>query len=471
MNNQKSRKQRPAIIIIWGATGDLSRGKLIPALLDLYCKGNLPKKILIIGISRRDYTDEIFREFLKKESISKKRHGHSRAKVSEFLSKITYSQGMFEEKETYKRLEEKVFDLEKKLNTCADKSFYLAVHPDSYKTILKNLSLSSLAIPCGGDLGWSRVLIEKPFGNDVETAKKLDDTLGTLFKEEQIFRIDHYLAKEALQNILVFRFSNAIFEPLWNKKYIEKVEIKMLEDKGLAGRGFFYDRVGALRDVGQNHLLQMLALVAMEKPKEFSARHIRQERAKALEKLELIKDVKKQAVRGQFEGFLSEKGVREKSQTETYFKIKAFLKNPKWKGVPFYLESGKELKKGEAYINVYFKSPSEKNTKSGIECFPNVLTFRIQPKEGIDISFWTKVPGFKNKTERKTLSFSYKHNKSNIPNAYEKVLYDCLHGDQTLFASTEEIQASWKFITPIIKQWQKLPLHKYKKGAELDFDI
>jgi glucose-6-phosphate 1-dehydrogenase len=336
------------------------------------------------------------------------------------------------------------------------------VAPSFYEIILGNLSKSGLTVPCGGTLGWTRVLVEKPFGSDTDTAKKLDALLGTLFKEEQIFRIDHYFAKEALQNILAFRFSNSLFEPLWNNKHIEAVHIQLLEKNDVEGRGDFYDSVGALKDVGQNHILAMLALLTMSKPDAFDAHSVRRERANILKNLEPItgRNISESAVRAQYVGYKSEAGVSANSNTETYFRLKTFVDNRVWKGVPFYLESGKALSENKAEISIYFKDASGDGKT-------NILSFRIQPDEAIKIRFWVKKPGFAMETEAKTLSFHYKDFPASrtIPDAYEKVLYDAIIGDQTLFTSTDEVKYAWKFITPIIDSWKTLPLRQYQRGS------
>jgi glucose-6-phosphate 1-dehydrogenase len=336
------------------------------------------------------------------------------------------------------------------------------VPPHFYETILDRLSESGLTIPCGGDQGWTRVLVEKPFGSDIATAKKLDKKLADLFTEEQIFRIDHYLAKEALQNIVTFRFANSLFEPLWNAKYIDKVHIKLLEKEGIEGRGEFYDSIGALKDVGQNHILQILAIIAMKRPKSFTAVDIRKERAKILRALKGMstKDVLKFGCRGQYDGYIGERGVNAVSQTETYFRLETHIADSRWKGVPFFLESGKCLAETKSEIDIYFK-----NTHAADQ---NVLTFRIQPDEGIKIRFWVKTPGFSMEAVPKVLKFKYADSPSiaTLPDAYERVLYDAIVGDQTLFTSTDEVMAAWKFITPISTALPSLSLTLYKKGAK-----
>lgn len=456
----------PTIFIIFGITGDLSGRKLLPSLLNLYVSKRLPQKFAIVGFSRRSFSREEFREYIR---------GHMKIKPGEyreedikhFLDHMYYEQGFFDAAQSYANLALRLKLIDEGFHQCSNKLFHLAVAPTFYETILTLLSNSGLTIPCGGNEGWTRILVEKPFGNDVETAKKLDKKLGQLFDETQIFRIDHYLAKEALQNIMAFRFNNSLFEPLWNREHIDAVHVKLLEKEGIEGRGNFYDDVGALKDVGQNHILQMFAVIAMEPPKTFDADAIRKERAKVLAHLHPItsKNVKESVVRGQYEGYVSEKGVKRNSQTETYFRIEAHVDTPRFKGVPFYLESGKHQSEDASQIDIYFKN--KLGAQKGEEG-QNVLTFRIQPDEGIKIRFWIKTPGFDMKVEPKTLKFKYGDftSLSVLPDAYERVLYDAITGDQTLFTSTDEVMAAWKFISPIVDSWQAVPLTVYKKGME-----
>lgn len=451
----------PTIFVIFGITGDLACRKLLPALLNLYVKKVLPTKFAIVGFSRRHFSREEFRQYIR-DNMNIKPGQFKEEDVKHFLDHMSYEQGMFDMPESYQHLVHTLKGIDERFHQCSNKLFHLSVPPALYEGILENLAGSGLTVPCGGDLGWTRVLIEKPFGSDVETAKKLDKRIGDLFSEEQIFRIDHYLAKEALQNILAFRFANTLFEPLWNKHHVDKVHIKLLEKIDIEGRGEFYDKVGALKDVGQNHVLQMLALIAMEAPDDFDAESIRKERAKVLKHLMPItkKNILDYAVRGQYEGYLHEKGVKPESQTETYFRLETYVETSRWKDVPFFLESGKSLSESKAEIDVYFKNENEEERQ-------NILTFRIQPDEGIKIRFWVKTPGFGLKVEPKTLKFKYSDfdTKGQLPDAYEKVLFDAIFGDQTLFTSTDEVMYAWKFISPIVESWNEVPMTRYKKGS------
>ncbi len=456
--------------VIFGVTGDLARRKLFPALFDLASRRALPTRYKIIGFSRRPLSDEEFKALIA-ESVAGK--NPEAVMLQEFLARTEYVRGNFDELASYQNLAERLAASDQKeFGVCSNKLFYLSVPPSLYEGIFRELAASGLTIPCGGDEGWTRVLVEKPFGRDSRTAKKLDALLGELFQETQIFRIDHYLAKETLQNILTFRFSNTLFEPLWSAEHIESVTIRLLEKIDLQGRGAFYDDVGTVRDVGQNHLLQMLALVAMERPEQADPESIRHERAKIFKKLVPIEDADMSArvIRGQYAGFREEKGVKPDSQTETYFKITAEIDSMRWKGVPFILESGKALAETKADIVVRFKSAAQFGTGESQPAVANEITFRIQPDEGISIQFSAKAPGLAFAVEPERLSFKYKREESaaRIPDAYEKVLYDCVRGDQTLFTSTEEVKATWKFMTPIIESLDRVPLHVYEKGSAPD---
>ena len=407
----------PVCFVIFGITGDLSRSKLIPAIFNLYKRRQLPNKFKVVGYSRRDIAPADFRNYVK-EIIGKDDR--------KFLDHFTYVQGQFDPAADYRKLSaalSAVDDLE--FGECSHKLFYLAVPPIHYGLIAKRLSASGLTIPCGGRTGWTRVLIEKPFGRDITTARKLNLELAKLFKEEQIFRIDHYLGKAASQKILDFRFAGGSREKNWNNKYIERLEIDLLEKEGVKHRGAFYDEIGALRDVGQNHILQMLALTTMRRPRSLSSGAIRAERAKILESLRPFKpgELKEVVRRGQYEGYRKEEGVDHGSQTETFFDMTVELMNKNWKGVPIKLRSGKGLPENRVEARVYFK--------------------RIL----------------------KPVKFDYRHQGKNRMDAYEKVLLDCVRGDQTIFTSTREVEAAWEFITPILRLWKKLPLTVYQRGT------
>jgi len=461
----------PTTFVIFGATGDLSKRKLIPALLDLYLKGLLPKIFRVVGFSRSSFSHDAFREFMR-GAIIRKAHGHKKKDIEKFLQNVFFVKGDFKKARSYQDLAESLIALDQDSGRCSNKLFYLAVPPGLYEVIFQNLAHSGLSIPCAADEGWTRVLVEKPFGEDVKTAQKLDNLLGLLFKEEQIFRIDHYLAKDTVQNILAFRFSNSLLEPAWNKNYVEKIEVMLLEQRGVDARGSFYDGIGALRDVGQNHALQLLALFVMDNPEHFDAPSIRKKRAEIFKKLLPLtsSQIKHDTLRAQYRGYRSEKGVKRSSATETYFSIKAHLATPKWKGVPIYLTSGKALEESRTEVAITFKHPSPcLCPPSGHVRYQDTLSYRIQPQEGISLCFWVKKPGPGMELEKRSLEFDYRSAfpGSGFFEAYEKLLLDGIQGNQTLFVSTEEIRASWKFIDPILNAWSKnvVPLLKYRPGS------
>lgn len=457
-------KNFPTVLIIFGATGDLMERKLLPAIFHLHQTDFLPSLFRVIGFAKESIAEKDYRSWLRKNLPKKGK------KIKDFLEKFSYQSGLFEDISCYKELGKKLGFIDGKFRVCANKLFYLAVPPNYYKTIFQNLAKSGLTKPCGPEEGWTRVLVEKPFGEDLEEAKQLDRLLEKLFKEVQVYRIDHYLAKETISNLLVFRFANSVFENLWNKDFIEKIEIRLLESSGLENRGLFYDTLGALRDVGQNHLLQMLALVTMEAPLSLTADAIREKKLEILNGLAKFaeKEVKANTQRAQYQGYLQVPGVKASSKKETYFKIKTFLEIAKWKGVPIILESGKRMRQDLAEIKITFKGnvPCPFCKGEQIEQHKNTLTFALHPKEGILFSFHSKKPGSKTRVEKRNLHFFYEesYRKSKLLREYEKLLVDAFLGDQTLFLSTKEILACWEFIDPILRSWQKnvVPLKVYK---------
>jgi len=470
--------KEPLTIIIFGATGDLYKSKLALALWSLFSLGFLSKELRVIGFARKQMTDLDFQN-ITKEAILKKIKSIDPGLFDDFLKCFTYTRGDLEDIKSFKKLSIDLGESDAKRGSCTNKLFYLAVPPTLYASIFQNIALAGLTIPCApsvkGSVGaWTRVLVEKPFGKDIVEAKRLDKMLGELFHESQIFRIDHYLAKETMQNLLTFRFSNGVFESLWSNKNIERVRIvfheKNIPEDTLSNRGAFYDGVGALRDVGQNHMLQMLALVAMENPKVMSPEKIQDARSKVLEKVSLLKE--EALLRGQYEGYLNEPNIKDDSQTETFFRAVLGVNNKRWLGVPFEMESGKALSKEEMSIEVFFKKLSPCFCKSVHEGgHQNVLKFIIQPNEGIKFKFWFKRPGFDFVLVPQDLSFHYSDmlasnsKEGRLRDAYERVLFDCISGDQTLFTNTKEIMAEWLIVTDIIKKWQKIPLVKYQKGS------
>ncbi|MCH7952171.1 glucose-6-phosphate dehydrogenase [Patescibacteria group bacterium] len=459
-----TRVKEPTVLVIFGATGDLTRRKLMPALFDLFRQQLLPKLIRVIGFSRRPLSQSAFREMMKK-AVSPKEGWDGFAKI------LHYHQGTFEDSSGYKKLAARIGKADRDWKGCINALFYLATPPTFYKQILEHLASSGLMEACSPQEGWTRILVEKPFGKDLASAQKLDRKLGELFREEQIFRIDHFLGKETIQNIMAFRFGNPIFEPIWNRTYVERVEVRLLETLGIEGRGAFYDGIGALRDVGQNHLLQMVALTAMEPPASFEPEAVRNERVKVFQSIRCIEpsDVGRYTVRGQHSGYTDEEGVSSRSHTETYFRIKFFINNTRWEDVPFFLESGKRLDRDLTEVSVFFHEIAHHLFPHQPKQFEqNILRLRIQPDEAISLRLLVKRPGIAMQLDPQELRFDYRSSfEERFVEAYEKVLLDCIAGDQTIFARSDGIEASWEFITKIIHGWQKdgAPLHVYEPGS------
>ncbi|MBI4250305.1 glucose-6-phosphate dehydrogenase [Candidatus Uhrbacteria bacterium] len=465
-----SKTTTPTIFIVFGATGDLMRRKLIPSLYQLYQRKLLPPLFHIIGYSRRDWGDKEFRDMVA-ASLIERLPDTAQGVLHPFLHLFSYSQGMFDTADGYEKLASRLGVRDKEWRTCANKIFYLAVPPEYYKTIFHHLSDSHLAVGHSEEAGWTRLIVEKPFGKDLKTAEKLDALLGTLFKEDQVYRIDHYLGKETVQNILAFRFSNSFLEHAWSKDFIERIHIKISEQIGIEGRGELFDGVGLLRDMGQNHMLQLLALFTMDTPKDFAADTIRAKRAEVLRALKpfTARTVSKHSIHAQYDGYTQEKNVAPDSQTETYYMIRAHLNTQRWRGVPIILENGKALKDAIAKISVRFRHPSP-CLCPGSTHFHNVLRYQVQPQERISMSFWVKRPGTEMKIEENDFVFDYKqaYPDTEFIGPYEKLLLDVLQGNQTLFVSTSEIMASWRFVDNVLRSWKKAgqPMLHYQKGTD-----
>lgn len=458
----------PTIFVIFGITGDLVQKKILRALYHLYIKKVLPQKFRVYGFSRRSYNDEQLRKYLK--AIMQSKSFPEPTLYDDFLESFYYIEGDFHEEEAYGKLAETLGHADGMWKVCTNKLFYLAVPPVSYMHIITNLHKKGLTIPCSPEEGWTRVIVEKPFGTDLDTAIDLDMTLAKLFKEEQIYRVDHYLAKETVRNILAFRFSNSFLTPAWNNKWIEKIEVKLFEKDTVSERGNFYDKVGTLRDVGQNHMLQLLALFIMEQPDSFTPEEIKEKRSKALESIQTPTPaaIRTLTRRGQYEGYRQEKGVSPDSNTETYFSIQATTSIPQFEGVPLILESGKALDQDLTEVVVTFKHTGTTlyDKKSAPK---NILHYYLRPDESISMRFLAKKPGFKYELEEHSLGFDYHaaYEKSAFVDDYEALMYDIIKGDQTLFVSTKEILSQWQFIEPIVNVWEKgkPPLQFYNKNT------
>jgi len=465
----------PCVIIIFGATGDLTNRKLLPALYKLEYESLLNKDSKIIAFARREKSDDEFRKEALK-SIKK----FSKLKIDnkvwkKLKNKIFYHQSEFQDIKGYNGLKRLIKKICSKNSDRCNKVFYFAAPPSFFETIINNLKKSKLA----ASSGWSRVVFEKPFGHDLKSAKKLNKTIKKAFKENQIYRIDHYLGKELVQNLLVLRFANSIFNPIWNRKYIDHVQITVAEDMGVGTRGNYYEKAGALRDIVQNHMIQLLALTAMEPSVSLEADDLREEKVKVLRSIRpfTLKDIKNVAVRGQYgSGIVNNKKVKayrdedkvdKNSNIETFVALKLNIDNWRWADVPFYLRTGKRLKERVAEINIIFKQNPGilfSNHVKSIE--PNMLIVRIQPEEGISLQFSAKVPGKKMVIDNVRMDFCHECKFGpDTPDAYERLLYDVIIDDQTLFTSWEMVEHAWKIVDKIGKAWKKGKVLSYKAGS------
>ena len=464
--------------VIFGASGDLTKRKLVPALYALFIQKLLPEKFALLGVSRSVMTNDEFRGAMK-SAINEYRETEDSSGVDDFIQKLYYSTIQFDEVATYHALKERLVGLRLQLQISGNTIFYLSTPPGLYGVIPQQLATVGLQQQ---EDGWKRVIIEKPFGYDLDSAMKLKDCLLRDWKEEQLFRIDHYLGKETVQNLLVTRFSNGMFEPLWNRNYIHHVEITSAESLGVEKRGGYYDNSGALRDMVQNHLLQVAALTAMEPPSSVEPAAIRNEILKIFQSLRPIRreEVQNVAIRGQYlastikgkatPGYREEAGVAPDSLTETFAALKFYIDNWRWGGVPFYIRTGKRLPTRVTEVVIHFK-PTPHFLFSGDRSHQshNQLVIRIQPDEGILLKFGMKTPGAGFEVQNVNMDFHYRElTNQRIPSAYERLIYDAIKGDATLFARTEEVLEAWKFLTPVIEAWKnehEVPLYGYPAGT------
>lgn len=459
------RHNSPTAIVILGGTGDLAQTKLLPALLDLYIEGALPAMFTVIGLSRKVMTDEQYQVFVK-ESIAKKGHNHDPATIEAFCARLRYVDGNFDELTSYEKIKRALHAFDDSIQMCTNKLFYLAVPPEYYETIFTHLHASQAMMLCDGVGSWARLLVEKPFGKDLATAQALEHQLCRLFNDEQVYRIDHYLAKDSIENIISLRFANSILFESWNKENIESIDIKLLETKDVSNRGSFYDGIGTLRDVGQNHMLQILALLTMETIDVRNAHSVRTARTKALQAL--LRELPDTIVRGQYQGYQGTLGVASDSHTETYFKLSFISDTPEWEGVRFTLEAGKALDVSVSEAIITFKPHDSCHCAfpSSVAEHKNVLKITFAPEQRISLSMWTKKPGFGFELEARELELLHtKTSDTYSPEAYERVLFDCIAGDQTRFVSGAEVEVAWRFITPILEAFMTLPLHSYEPGT------
>ena len=451
-------------MVIFGVTGDLAKRKLVPALYNLMADGSLPEKIGIVGVTRAGISsDEQRNRFRESTAQLGRRKSVDAAVWSKFAGALDFVNGQIDDPKTYADLKEKLALIDREKGTQENRIFYLATPPEAFAVILENLRKGGLLYRANPESPkpWSRVVIEKPFGRDLESAHALNKLVAESLDESQTFRIDHYLGKETVQNILVFRYANSLFEPLWNRKYIDHVEITAAESLGVEKRGKFYDETGVVRDIVQNHLLQVLALCAMEPPVSFGADDVRDEKVQVLRSLRPFtgEDLKTHVVRAQYDGYRNEAGVSPDSRTPTYVAMKVLIDNWRWQGVPFYLRAGKKLAHQLTEVSIHFQPvpnylfPHAKATQV-VE--PNVLTMRIQPQEGMSLRFVVKVPGDHLNVGNVLMNMSYADTfGKSLSEAYERLLLDCMRGDATLFARRDEVEEAWRFVTPILKAWEK----------------
>ncbi|MGE5294597.1 MAG: glucose-6-phosphate dehydrogenase [Solirubrobacterales bacterium] len=476
----------PIAMIVFGASGDLVQRKLLPSIAEIHRRGLLSEQFFLLGCSRTEYSDEQYRK-LAAEAIQQSLGGISSDQLTDLLGKIYYLSGDYGDSAAYDRIKARIAELRRKHGVSGCNLYYLSVPPILYETIVEHLGSSSLSLKDDPECRLkSRLVVEKPFGRDLPTATQLNQTISKWFEESQIYRIDHYLGKETVQNIMIFRFANAIFEPVWNRNHIDNIQIVIAETLGVEHRAGYYDKSGAIRDMFQNHMLQMLALVAMEPPTSFDAESVRDEKVKLLRAVRPFDcqwgpETNCSIVRGQYgvgkidgqetPAYRAEEGVDPDSKTETYVAARLFIDNWRWKDVPFYLRTGKRLAKKDTEIIVTFKEiPHSLFGSVALHHMPpNILAFRIQPEEGISLQFQAKRPGSKICIGTLDMKFSYRDLfGGEMPEAYQRLLLDCMAGDQTLFTRFDGIEVTWKLLMPALEAWQRSNgrPHEYPAGSE-----
>lgn len=466
MNSTQDKTASPCTLVIFGATGDLTHRKLVPALYNLNKEGLLPGHFACVGFARRNKTNEVFRQEMKEgvESFSRNKPLDPNLWDS-FSEHLFYHRSEFDNDEGYESLKQLLNQLDRNLGTKGNRIYYLSVPPSYFPLIVEKLATHGLIYDTeSSSTPFSRVIVEKPFGEDLASAIELQKKLTHYLDENQIYRIDHYLGKETVQNLLVFRFTNPIFEALWNRNHIDHVQITVAEEMGIGTRGKFFEEAGMLRDIVQNHLMQLVSLVGMEPPNNLNAESIRGEKTKVIEACRAFptKDLDHFVVRGQYrsgyingesvKGYLEEENVDKNSSRETYVALKLYIDNWRWAGVPFYLRAGKRLPKRTTEIAITFKNAPDVLYQANI---PNTLVIRIQPDEGIALKMNCKVPGMSQLIQPVKMDFRYgAYFGSSPPEAYERLICDCMAGDSTLFARDDEVIASWKLLSPLLEAWK-----------------
>jgi glucose-6-phosphate 1-dehydrogenase len=455
----------PCLVVIFGATGDLAHRKILPAFYNLRRAGLLPLETSIVGYSRRPYTDERFAAEMHAAVREHSRSPVEQALWDDFAQMIHYQQGDFGDRDSYRRLAERIEQIDVAAGCRGNRLFYLATPPSAYEEIVSNLGEVGLA---QRPTAWSRIVIEKPFGHDLESARHLNDAVMSVFDESQVYRIDHYLGKDTVRNLLVFRFGNGIFEPIWNRRYVDHVQITVAEDLGVEGRGSFFEEAGASRDILQNHMMQLLSLTAMEPPIDFEADALRDEKVRVLRAIDpewTEERVRADVVRGQYtagwvggekaQAYTEEPEVAAESSVETYVALRLEIENWRWAGVPFYLRTGKRLARRATEIAIQFNRPPLMLFKeSASDPEPNLLAMRIQPDEGILLRFAAKVPELGLDVRSVNMDFTYGSTfLTDAPEAYETLLLDAMLGDASLFTRADEVEAAWGIVTPLNRIW------------------
>jgi glucose-6-phosphate 1-dehydrogenase len=468
------RPSEPCTVVIFGAAGDLTKRKLIPALHNLASYGLLPKQCAVVGVARRPLSDDDFRAQMARELQRYATSPTSQEVAAAFAGRLAFVGGDIADPAMYAGLRERLGEIQKKVGS-GNILFYMATPPAAFGQIARGLHAAGLTDEAAPGAGWRRVIIEKPFGHDLDSAVALNGELRAVLRESQIFRIDHYLGKETVQNLLVFRFGNGVFEPVWNRRYIDHVQLCVAEELGVEGRGGYYDEAGVLRDMIQNHMFQLMALVAMEPPSSFHGEGVRNEKSKVLEAIRPMQpeEILATTVRGQYgdgasdgnrvPAYRTEPNVPPQSKTETYAALKLQIDNWRWAGVPFYLRSGKRLAQRATEIVISFRRPPLllfRRTVDEIE--PNRLVIRVQPDEGISLWVQAKRPGPSINLAPVKLDFSYKDFGAQMETTgYEQLLYDCMIGDATLFHRADMVESAWKIATPILDLWASLPARDF----------